>query len=51
MLFVKNQIINPVTDMVVMLLETPFQRWKSGSNNGLLKVGRPIPILSVLVPD
>jgi len=43
--------MNPVTDVVVMLLETPFQRWKSGSKNDLLKVGRPIPILSILTPD
>jgi hypothetical protein len=44
-------IVNPVTDEVVMMLETPFRRWKSDSKNDLLKVSRPIPILSVLTPD
>jgi hypothetical protein len=43
--------MNPVTDEVVMLLETPFRRWKSDNKNDLLKVGRAIPILSVLTPD
>lgn len=41
----------PVTDVVVMLLETPFRRWNSDSKNDLLKVGKPIPILSTLTPD
>ncbi|KAL4142042.1 hypothetical protein QTP88_004574 [Uroleucon formosanum] len=44
----------PVTDvvlMVVMLLETPFRRWHSDSKNDLLKMGKPIPILSALAPD
>ncbi|KAL4089368.1 hypothetical protein QTP88_024414 [Uroleucon formosanum] len=40
-----------VTDMVVMLLETPFRRWHSDNKNDLLKVGKPIPILSALAPD
>jgi len=43
--------MNPVIDEVVMLLETPFRRWKSDNKKDLLKVGRPIPILSVLTPD
>jgi len=43
--------MNPVTDVVVMLLETPFLRWKSDSKNDLLKLGKPIPVLSMLVPD
>jgi hypothetical protein len=38
--------MNPVTDVVVMLLETPFRRWKSDSKNDLLKVGKPIPVFS-----
>ncbi|KAL4112692.1 hypothetical protein QTP88_016434 [Uroleucon formosanum] len=37
--------------MVVMLLETPFRRWHSDNKNDLLKVGKPIPILSALAPD
>ncbi|KAL4120790.1 hypothetical protein QTP88_013411 [Uroleucon formosanum] len=37
--------------MVVMLLETPFRRWLSDNKNDLLKVGKPIPILSALAPD
>ncbi|KAL4152679.1 hypothetical protein QTP88_000512 [Uroleucon formosanum] len=41
----------PVTDVVVMLLETPFRRWNSDSKNDLLKMGKPIPILSALAPD
>ncbi|XP_025198313.1 zinc finger MYM-type protein 1-like, partial [Melanaphis sacchari] len=41
----------PVTDVVVMLLETPFRRWTSDSKNDLLKVGKPIPILSALATD
>ncbi|XP_025420925.1 zinc finger MYM-type protein 1-like [Sipha flava] len=41
----------PVTDVVVMLLETPFRRWNSDNKNDLLKVGKPIPILSALAPD
>lgn len=41
----------PVTDVVVMLLETPFRRWNSDHKNDLLKVGKPIPILSALAPD
>ncbi|KAL4085226.1 hypothetical protein QTP88_027085 [Uroleucon formosanum] len=45
-----NQFQN-VTDMVVMLLETPFRRWHSDNKNDLLKVGKPIPILSALAPD
>ncbi|KAL4141558.1 hypothetical protein QTP88_004182 [Uroleucon formosanum] len=47
-------IISPqllVTDVVVMLLETPFRRWNSDSKNDLLKMGKPIPILSALAPD
>ncbi|KAL4120168.1 hypothetical protein QTP88_012898 [Uroleucon formosanum] len=40
-----------LTDMVVMLLETPFRRWHSDNKNDLLKVGKPIPILSALAPD
>ncbi|KAL4083864.1 hypothetical protein QTP88_029180 [Uroleucon formosanum] len=40
-----------VTDMVVMLLETPFRRWHSDNKNDLLKVGKPIPIFSALAPD
>ncbi|KAL4153064.1 hypothetical protein QTP88_000897 [Uroleucon formosanum] len=40
-----------VTDVVVMLLETPFRRWNSDSKNDLLKMGKPIPILSALAPD
>ncbi|KAL4143387.1 hypothetical protein QTP88_005724 [Uroleucon formosanum] len=40
-----------MTDMVVMLLETPFRRWHSDNKNDLLKVGKPIPILSALAPD
>lgn len=44
-------IMNPMTDIVVMLLETPFRRWKFHSKNNLLKVGRLIPILSDLAPD
>ncbi|KAL4141564.1 hypothetical protein QTP88_004185 [Uroleucon formosanum] len=40
-----------VTDVVVMLLETPFRRWNSDSKNDLLKIGKPIPILSALAPD
>ncbi|XP_060836306.1 uncharacterized protein LOC132918969 [Rhopalosiphum padi] len=43
--------MNPVTDVVAMLLETPFPHWKPDSKKDLLKVGKPIPILSVLVPD
>lgn len=43
--------MNPVTDPIVMLLETPFLSWKSVNKNDLLKVGRPIPVLSVLSPD
>jgi len=43
--------MNPVTDVVVMLSETPFRRLRYGSKNDLLKVGRPIPILSVFAPD
>ena len=42
--------MNPVTDVVVMLLETPFRRWTLSSQNDLLKVGKPIPIVSILVP-
>ncbi|KAL4107233.1 hypothetical protein QTP88_017616 [Uroleucon formosanum] len=38
-------------DVVVMLLETPFRRWNSDSKNDLLKMGKPIPILSALAPD
>ncbi|KAL4107619.1 hypothetical protein QTP88_017943 [Uroleucon formosanum] len=40
-----------LTDMVVMLLETPFRRWHSDNKNDLLKVGKPISILSALAPD
>jgi len=43
--------MKPVTDEVFILLETPFRRWKSNNKNDLLKVGRPIPALSVLTPD
>jgi len=43
--------MNPVTDTVVMLLETPFVNWKSSYKNDLLKAGRPIPILTLLSPD
>ncbi|XP_060846436.1 uncharacterized protein LOC132926113 [Rhopalosiphum padi] len=41
----------PVTDVVAMLLETPFRGWNSDTKNDLLKVGKPIPILSALAPD
>src|SRR5580765_8776126 len=41
----------PVTDAIVILLETPFQRWTKGSQNDLLKAGKPVPILTFLVPD
>ncbi|KAL4113379.1 hypothetical protein QTP88_017011 [Uroleucon formosanum] len=41
----------PVTDVVVMLLKTPFRRWNSDSKNDLLKMGKLIPILSALAPD
>jgi hypothetical protein len=44
-------VMYPVTDVVVMLLETPFRRWNSDTKNDLLKVGKPIPILSALAPD
>ncbi|KAL4131214.1 hypothetical protein QTP88_008555 [Uroleucon formosanum] len=44
-------VLTAVTDMVVMLLETPFRRWHSDNKNDLLKVGKPIPILSALAPD
>ncbi|KAL4120900.1 hypothetical protein QTP88_013509 [Uroleucon formosanum] len=40
-----------MTDMVVMLLETPFRRWHSDNKNDLLKVGKPLPFLSALAPD
>jgi hypothetical protein len=40
----------PVTDVVVMWLETPFRRWNSYSKKNLLKVGKPIPIFSALAP-
>ncbi|XP_060845584.1 zinc finger MYM-type protein 1-like [Rhopalosiphum padi] len=43
--------MNPVTDEVVILLETPFRRWKSNNKNDLIKVGMPMPALSVLTPD
>uniref|UniRef100_A0A2S2PGV1 Zinc finger MYM-type protein 1 n=1 Tax=Schizaphis graminum TaxID=13262 RepID=A0A2S2PGV1_SCHGA len=43
--------MNPVRDVVVMLLETPFPRWKSDSKKDLLKVGKPIPMLLKSVPD
>jgi len=43
--------MNPVTDPVVMLLQTPFKKWKPSNKNDLLKTGRPIPFLSVLSPD
>ncbi|KAL4149969.1 hypothetical protein QTP88_003820 [Uroleucon formosanum] len=49
-----DQKLKPVaimTDMVVMLLETSFRRWHSDNKNDLLKVGKPIPILSALAPD
>ncbi|KAL4085456.1 hypothetical protein QTP88_027314 [Uroleucon formosanum] len=45
------KLIKSLTDVVIMLLETPFRRWNSDSKNDLLKMGKPIPILSALAPD
>jgi len=44
-------VMYPVTDVVVMLLETPFLRWNSNRKNDLLKVGKSIPVLLALAPD
>lgn len=40
--------MNPISDPIVQLLETPFRRWKRSGKMELLKQGKPTPELSSL---
>lgn len=41
--------MNPVSDTVCALLETPFSRWKDEDKKDILTTGRPTTALSISV--